>query len=56
MKESSKKTAQPKVQPSVTVVAADETLELRLWARRYVHLLCSIEGVASIPSTMERAS
>lgn len=44
------------VPPSVTVLADDQAIDLRLWARSYVQLLCTIEGIALIPSTLERAS
>lgn len=48
--------ARTKSPPTVAVHAADESIDLRLWARQYVQLLFTIEGVALIPSTLERAS
>lgn len=52
-----KQSSQPRhAPPAVTVIADDGAIDLRVWARSYVHLLCSIEGIALIPSTLERAS
>ena len=42
--------------PTVAVVADEQAIDLRLWARAYVQVLCTIEGIALVPSTMERAS
>ena len=43
-------------QKSVTVVQDESSIELRLWARQYVQVLLSVEGVAVIPSVLKVAS
>jgi hypothetical protein len=49
--------SRPRKAPPRVDVRTDEVLiNVRAWARSYVHLLCSIEGIALMPSTMERAS
>jgi hypothetical protein len=42
--------------PTVHVEREEETVDVRAWARAYVNILCTLEGVALIPSALKQAS
>jgi hypothetical protein len=50
------KTANQKTPPAVRVEPADETVDVRAWARAYVNVLCTLEGIALVPSALQKAS
>jgi hypothetical protein len=50
--------ARPKAPPAVRVLEDDELSEgdARAWAREYVNLLLTLEGVALVPASLPSAS
>jgi hypothetical protein len=48
--------ASQKTPPTVRVVEGDEVADIRAWARTYVNLICTIEGIALVPSALKKAS
>ena len=42
--------------PAVRREETDETVDVRAWARSYVNLLFTLEGVALVPSALKQAS
>ena len=45
-----------KMPPSVRTEDTEETVDVRAWARTYVNLLFTLEGVALVPSALKQAS
>lgn len=52
------RSASPKAPPTVQVLADEELgeVDVRAWARDYVNLLLTLEGVALVPASLPSAS
>lgn len=48
--------AHPRKPPDVEVVSDENVVDVRQWARDYVNLLLTLEGVAIVPAKLPRAS
>ena len=42
--------------PAVEIVSDENVVDVRRWARDYVNLLLTLEGVALVPAQLPRAS
>ena len=42
--------------PTVRIVPQEETVDIRAWARVYVNVLLTLEGIAQVPVVLPRAS
>lgn len=45
-----KKSSKPRTPPDVQVNREDEPVDVRAWARTYVNILMSLEGIALVPA------
>jgi hypothetical protein len=51
-----KRASSPRPVPDVHVEREEETVDVRAFARTYVHVLLSLEGVALEPAPLQQAS
>jgi hypothetical protein len=42
--------------PEVQIVSAENVVDVRRWARDYVNLILTLEGIAPVPAQLPRAS